>query len=72
LGTPPASDVTQLLLEWRQGEAGALDRLLPLVDAELRRITHARMRGETPGDHTFQTTSQSRLTLVLTDCVSSD
>ena len=57
MGTPPASDVTQLLLEWRQGESGALDRLLPLVYAELRRIAHARMREETPGDHTFQTTA---------------
>jgi RNA polymerase sigma-70 factor (ECF subfamily) len=57
LGTAPASDVTQLLLEWRQGESGALDRLLPLVYAELRRIAHARMREEAPGDHTFQTTA---------------
>ena len=48
----------ELLLEaWRQGESGALDRLLPLVYAELRRIAHARMREETPGDHTLQTTA---------------
>ena len=54
--TPPASDVTHLLLAWRQGDAGALDRLLPLVYAELRRLAHGRMRGERAGQ-TLQTTA---------------
>jgi RNA polymerase sigma factor (TIGR02999 family) len=31
-------DVTQLLEAWSQGEPGALDRLLPLVYAELRAV----------------------------------
>lgn len=57
MGTPPPSGVTHLLLEWRRGESGAIDRLLPLVYAELCRIAHARMRAESPGDHTFQTTA---------------
>ena len=35
----PASQVTQLLQQWADGEAAALDRLLPLVYAELRRLT---------------------------------
>jgi RNA polymerase sigma factor (TIGR02999 family) len=51
------SDVTHLLRDWRQGDAGALDRLLPLVYTELRRIAHARMRAESPANHTFQTTA---------------
>ncbi|MET0554321.1 MAG: ECF-type sigma factor [Vicinamibacteria bacterium] len=34
---PAAGEVTQLLRAWRQGDAGALDRLLPLVYADLRR-----------------------------------
>jgi RNA polymerase sigma-70 factor, ECF subfamily len=57
VGTPPASAVTHLLLEWRQGDSGALERLLPVVYSELRRIAHARMRAESPGDHTLQTTA---------------
>lgn len=53
----PAPDVTELLLAWRQGEPAALDRLVPLVYAELRRIAHARMRGESPGCRTLETTA---------------
>jgi len=55
--TPPAPDVTRLLLRWRQGEADALDRLLPFVYNELRHLAHARMRAESPGRHTLQTTA---------------
>jgi RNA polymerase sigma factor (TIGR02999 family) len=51
------ADVTQLLLAWRQGDAGALDRLLPVVYEELHRLAHARMRAESPGDHMLQTTA---------------
>ena len=57
MGTPPAADVTHLLLAWREGDNDALDRLLPLVYSELRVIAHARMRAEAPGDQTFQTTA---------------
>ena len=49
-------DVTRLLLEWRNGDAGALDRLIPLVYAELRRIAHRYMRDER-SDHPLQTTA---------------
>lgn len=31
-------DVTALLLEWRGGDSGAIEKLLPLVHGELRRI----------------------------------
>jgi RNA polymerase sigma-70 factor, ECF subfamily len=57
LPSPPAPDVTCLLLSWRQGQPEALDRLLPLVYSELRRIAHARMRAESPGCQTLQTTA---------------
>ena len=40
------ADVTQLLISWQKGDAEALERLLPLVYSELRRLAHARMRGE--------------------------
>ena len=49
-------DVTQLLTNWRDGDQTALDKLLPLVHDELRRIAHRYMRREGPG-HTLQTTA---------------
>jgi len=48
--------VTELLLAWTAGEQGALDRLVPQVYAELRRLAHRQMQGERPG-HTLQTTA---------------
>jgi RNA polymerase sigma factor (TIGR02999 family) len=57
VSAPPATDVTRLLLAWRQGDHEALDHLLPLVYDELHVIAHARMRAEGPGDHTLQTTA---------------
>lgn len=44
-GTGPA-EVTELLAAWRGGNAAALDALLPLVYAELRRVAHRYMRDE--------------------------
>ena len=49
-------DVTGLLLSWRQGDTAALDRLVPLVYDELRRIASRRLRGESPG-HPLQATA---------------
>jgi RNA polymerase sigma-70 factor (ECF subfamily) len=48
--------VTQLLLAWEQGEQSALDKLIPLVHAELRRIARRYMMGERKG-HSLQTTA---------------
>jgi RNA polymerase sigma factor (TIGR02999 family) len=45
-----------LLLAWREGDPGALDRLLPLVYSELRQLAHARLRREARG-RTLQTTA---------------
>jgi RNA polymerase sigma factor (TIGR02999 family) len=47
--------VTGLLLAWGQGEQAALEKLVPLVYAELRRIAHRYMNRERRG-HTLQTT----------------
>jgi len=49
-------DVTDLLLTWRQGDAAALDRLVPLVYDELRRVARRHLRGESPG-HALQATA---------------
>ncbi len=51
-----AREVTQLLVEWSNGDQAALDRLMPLVHEELRRLAHQHMRRERPG-HTLQTTA---------------
>ncbi len=38
--------VTELLMEWRDGDLGAFDRLTPIVYEELRRLAHGKMRRE--------------------------
>jgi RNA polymerase sigma factor (TIGR02999 family) len=43
---PEPSEVTELLLRWRDGDAGALDRLMPLVYHELRRVASHHMSHE--------------------------
>jgi RNA polymerase sigma-70 factor (ECF subfamily) len=50
------ADVTQLLDAWQRGDDSALERLLPLVYDELRRVARARLRAEKPG-HTLQPTA---------------
>jgi RNA polymerase sigma factor (TIGR02999 family) len=54
--TPPARDVTELLLAWSNGDETALASLLPLVHAELHRLARHYMRVER-GDRTLQTTA---------------
>src|SRR5688572_6325866 len=53
---PSPGEVTQLLLEWNEGDGSALDRLLPIVYAELRRVANNYLRRERPG-HTLQATA---------------
>jgi RNA polymerase sigma factor (TIGR02999 family) len=50
------ADVTQLLLEWNKGDRAALDRLMPVVYDELRRLAQKHLWAETPG-HTLQATA---------------
>lgn len=52
----PPGEVTELLLAWSQGDGRALDRLVPLVYDELRRLARHHMRCERPG-HALQTTA---------------
>ena len=40
------SDVTLLLRQWSEGDQEALNRLIPLIYAELRRLAHQRLRRE--------------------------
>jgi RNA polymerase sigma factor (TIGR02999 family) len=49
-------EVTALLRRARAGDAEAMDRLMPLVYRELRRLAGHYMRGERPG-HTLQPTA---------------
>jgi RNA polymerase sigma factor (TIGR02999 family) len=49
-------EVTQLLLDWRNGDPQALERLTPLVYDELRRLATQYLRRERDG-HTLQATA---------------
>ena len=49
-------DVTALLVEWSRGNPSALNQLLPLVYAELRRVAARQLRNER-ADHTLQPTA---------------
>lgn len=49
-------DVTQLLAQWARGDSGALDSLMPIVYAELRKIADGYLRRERSG-HTLQPTA---------------
>lgn len=49
-------EVTRLLEAWSQGDRDALDRLVPLLYEELRKIARRQMVDERPG-HTLQTTA---------------
>jgi len=56
MAAPSVNDITQLLVEWSNGDRSALDELMPLVYQELRRIAGRYMRHESPG-HTLQTSA---------------
>lgn len=50
------NEITNLLRAWSHGDQSAFDRLVPLVDRELRRLAHSYMKKERVG-HTLQTTA---------------
>jgi RNA polymerase sigma-70 factor, ECF subfamily len=54
--TPSPHLVTQLLVDWGNGNQAALDKLMPLVYDELHRLAHRYMDRERPG-HTLQTSA---------------
>lgn len=49
-------EVTRLLNEWRNGDAGSLERIVPDVYDELYRLARSYMRGQ-PAHHTLQATA---------------
>jgi RNA polymerase sigma factor (TIGR02999 family) len=55
MGSSPA-EITQLLVNWANGDQTALDALMPMVYGELHRLAHHYMKRERPG-HTIQTTA---------------
>ena len=56
MSSAPATDVTGLLRAWSGGDRGALERILPLVYPELRKIAQRCLSKEHPG-HTLQATA---------------
>jgi RNA polymerase sigma-70 factor (ECF subfamily) len=56
MAAPTTEQVTELLQAWRQGDEAALDRLLPVVHRELRRLARRYMFRERSG-HTLQATA---------------
>jgi len=54
--TNAPQEVSEILIAWGRGDKSAIDKLLPLVYEELRRLAHNYMRRENPG-HTLQTTA---------------
>jgi RNA polymerase sigma factor (TIGR02999 family) len=51
-----AGDITRLLIEWRNGDPAALEKLTPLLYADLRGLARRFMRRERP-NHTLEPTA---------------
>ncbi|HEX8999736.1 MAG TPA: sigma-70 family RNA polymerase sigma factor [Blastocatellia bacterium] len=56
MSDPHSQEITHLLRAWGQGDAAALEKLMPLVYAELRRLARRYMKRQRP-DHPLQTTA---------------
>src|SRR5262245_13161534 len=56
MATASPGAVTELLRAWSDGDDGALERLMAIVEAELRRLARGYMRRERR-DHTLQVTA---------------
>src|SRR3990172_5017140 len=68
MATVSSPQVTRLLLAWRQGDDAALERLIPIVYQELRRLARHYMAGQRPS-HTLQPTALiNEVYLRLVDC----
>lgn len=53
---PASKPLTQLLHQWREGDKGALEQLMPMVYEELRRLAGHYMKAERKS-HTLQATA---------------
>lgn len=56
MSSPPSVQITVLLKAWSGGDQAAIDRLVPLISNESRRMARHYMRGERDG-HTLQATA---------------
>ncbi len=56
MDSSPRSNVTELLIGWGKGDRSALDEMLPVVYAELKRLASVYLKRERAG-HTLQTTA---------------
>jgi RNA polymerase sigma factor (TIGR02999 family) len=56
MAVPSTQEITQLLVAWNNGDAAALEKLMPLIQAELHRLAKRYMAGERRG-HILQTTA---------------
>lgn len=66
--TAPTEEITELLTNWSRGENAALERLVPLVYPELRRIAKRQMARENP-KHALQTSALiNEAYIKLVDC----
>ena len=52
---PSQKQITQMLVDWGNGDQAALEELMPLVYRELRKLAHQYLRKERAG-HTLMTT----------------
>ena len=61
-------EITQLLIDWNNGNQNALDKLMPMVYKELRRLASSYLRQQRP-DHSLQATALvNEAYLHLIDC----
>ena len=60
-------DVTALLIRWGEGDRSAMDRLMPVVYDELRRIAQRHFRRERPGNTLQPTALVNEVYLRLVD-----
>ena len=56
MSTTSPQDVTQILLNWQDGDSDAAAKLMPLVYEELRRLARNYLQRER-ADHTLQATA---------------
>ena len=64
---PAPGEITQLLAALREGDRGALDRLFPLIYAELHDRAHRQLARRRPGDTLSTTALVHEAYLKLTD-----